>query len=146
MRSALPAPGGPWPARRCARLTLAGPSPLWQALRREGPSTLEAILRQELGLDGLVLRLEGLHPPLDLAALATRDDVLGRALTLTKQAQDDPAFLAKLAEELAPELHPDSHQAGPEQRQARLRELLEQATWLLAGGLRPNGPEGGDAA
>jgi hypothetical protein len=146
VRPHLEGPPSPWPTTRCLRLGLAGPSPLWPALRREEPGALAAILKQELGVAGLVLDADGLCPPADPAALAQRPDVLGRALVLIDQAQNDQELLAALDEELAPSLHPDQRNLPPAQRREWLRGLLDEARWLILGGLYNSGPEHGDAA
>lgn len=125
VRGALDPPAGGETFRRCLRLNLAGPSPLCGELWDEGRAALAEALKAELGLAGLVLGLEGLHPALDQAALAGRDDVLGRMLQLIDQAERDPAFLAELAESLRTRLHPLSRHRKAEPRQEHVAELLE---------------------
>ncbi len=146
VREKLAVPAAPWPQEHCLRLRLAGPSPLWKALGREEPATVATALKKNLGLAGLVLNLSGLCPPADPQVLAARPDVLGRALALIQQAQDDPELLAALERELAGSLHPDQRRLLPAERRAWLAGLLDEARWLALRGLWQGGPENGDAA
>ncbi len=145
-RAGLPAQASPWPVERCACLTLSGPSPLWRAVRDEGPGALAGLIKQELGLAGLVLETSGLGPAQDPAALAQGEDVLARMLGLIQRAEDDEAVLAKLEQELAPGLHPEQRRLSQQERREWLRGLLAEARWRAMGGLLQGGPENGDAA
>ncbi|MCF8032959.1 MAG: DNA repair exonuclease [Desulfarculaceae bacterium] len=142
VRAELPAVATARPCQRCLRLSLAGPSPLWEALRAQGPEALASLLRSELGLAGLVLGARALGPAIDPAELAARDDVLGRALSLLARAEGDDEFLAELTGEMGKGLHPDQARLERAERVARLRGLLPEARWLLVGGLHP-GEAGG---
>lgn len=90
----------------CLRLTLSGPSPLWRELAGEAAADTAAALKESLGLAGLVLRTDGLLPPIDRNVLAGQPHLLGRLLELVDELRADPEALGGLEAELTGRLHP----------------------------------------
>ena len=133
----------------CLRLLLSGPSPLWRYFsgQEEGASEAADDLQSALGVQGLVLNTESLRPPLDLTEMAARPHVLGRLLKLIAQAGEDDGFLASLAGELGPNLHPAMRKAEEAERVRWLRDLLPNLRALALSELLAeppgNGEEGG---
>jgi hypothetical protein len=126
----------------CLRLTLSGPSPLWRELTGEALADGARALKQSLGLAGLVLRASGLVPPVDLAGLQKRPDVLGRLLALASRAAQDDDYLAELEQRLLGDLHPWLRDMDPAGRRRRLRELLDDVRGLAVRDLWRPGDEG----
>jgi exonuclease SbcD len=111
----------------CLRLALRGPCPLWQELSGERAEQGRQALKHGLGVAGLVLDSSRLAPPVDLAALAGRPDVLGGLLKVLDQAAADEALLGELEESLRPSLHPWTRGWEPDKRKAWLKDLLAEA-------------------
>ena len=137
--AALPdwTPGGE--SQLCLRLRLSGPSPLWRHLMGEAALEAAMDLRQALGAAGLVLESQGVHPPVDPARLAQRQDVLGSLLGLIQNAGDDPQALAALEESLRPHLHPLAANLPLEERRQWLAELLPRVRSLALNALWQGG-------
>lgn len=135
-----------WEHALCLRLTLSGPSPLWEMWRDQPAGELAGALARELGLAGLVLRDSGLLPPVDPAELAHKPHVLGRLLAQAAQAAQDPALLEALAAELGGGLHPAARGRGAKQRVQRLSQVLDDAVALALKDLWRGGVGGGRAA
>jgi exonuclease SbcD len=107
----------------CARLSLGGPSPLWNTMWGETSGELGQELKEALGLTGLVLRTGGLEPPLDTSMLGERPDVLGYLWNLVQRCEDDQAYLIQIAGGLT-DLHPAGANNKPEAKLEYLRDLL----------------------
>lgn len=81
-READPGSGVEW----MATFELEGPCPLWAQLRkREEAATLEDEIARRLGTLGVEVRADRLHPPVRVADLAERRDVLGATLRLAAE-------------------------------------------------------------
>lgn len=109
-------PGTEW----LVRVELRGASPLCDTLRRpEDRTALEEMLKGELGLLDAELRTEAVHPPVDPDAHLERQDVLGEALRLLRQARTDAEVLRRVRPDELAGVTPG------EDEDAYLRSLLE---------------------
>lgn len=111
----------------CLRLSLIGPSPLWRELFGEFAEQGRESIKRGLGLAGLVLDCGQLTPPLEMAELLNRPDVLGGLLKLLDQAVEDEALLTELAENLGPKFHPWVKGWDQARQKEWLKELVAEA-------------------
>jgi len=111
-------PGTEW----ILRVELRGPSPLFRELdQAEERAMLEELLSGRLGLLDVEIRADGVHPPVDPEAHLERQDALGEALRLLRDAHDDTGALRRL--------RPDELAGAPPggDEDDYLRSLLEGA-------------------
>ncbi|HSR41433.1 MAG TPA: DNA repair exonuclease [Longimicrobiales bacterium] len=107
-------PGTEW----LLRVELQGPCPLHRELsREEDRRVLEEDVAARLGLLAAEVRVGGLHPPVDPDANRDRQDVLGEALRLLAELEEDDVALL--------ELRPEELAGAPRDEAAYLRSLLE---------------------
>lgn len=78
-------------------------------------------------------------------ALATRPDVLGRALALLARVDDDDAILLDLEQEFIGLLHPDTRRLSDDERLDWMKGLLDETRSLTLRDLWQGGSEDGDA-
>ena len=117
-------PGTEW----MVRVALAGPTPLWQELRRDEDRALLATeLREQMAVLDVVVQADGVHPVLSVEEHARRPDVLGEVLRL--------AALVRRGEErlsLDPAALPGLGSDDPRAMERYVRDLLGGAEGELA--------------